>query len=206
MQPIGFHKKKNRHRRDNEGAAMVMVLIVTAVILVFCLSLLLVTYSLLAQTVRQTTRMQCKWLAQSFSEALQKEITDPDSDLCSYLAEQITAGKWTDSAEPDGNGQLVLFLDEAVIPADYNLKVVLTYSQNTAEDDVEEPEEEDDQDNTEPDGKQLQNSTAREKTDPDQEVQIYTMTAEIRCVRGAEDGSDTQSYELECVYPAVSLP
>ena len=74
IQKRKFQKKQNILRNNQSGVAMIMVLIVGAVILVFCLSLLLVTYSLFAQTSRQTTRLQCKMMAQSFSESLKEEL------------------------------------------------------------------------------------------------------------------------------------
>lgn len=220
------HKKQK-----NSGAAMVMVLIVTAVILAFCLSLLLVTYSLFSQTTRQTTRQQCRFLAQSFAEGFQAELADPDSDLCANLSRQIELGKWaasedtedestdTDGKEDGGKEErqdavkeLVFMLDDSAIPADYNLKVTLSYTVNTADDDGDGGDggdDGDDQDKTNPDSPGQNAGSGQESggstSDPDDSTKTYAITAKIRCTRGEEGGRDTQYYELETVYQSVSL-
>ncbi len=71
--------------RDNSGVAMIVAMIVGVVVMVFCLSLLLVTYTFYAQTIKTTTNEQCKMLAQSFSETLGEDLKNPDSDICQYL-------------------------------------------------------------------------------------------------------------------------
>ncbi len=156
-----FQRKRNILRNNQSGVAMLMVLIVGAVILVFCLSLLLVTYSLFAQTARQTTRLQCKMMAQSFSESLQEELSDSSSDLAVYLGEQIRNGNWKSSMDgideeepddeenPDAVSELILNLDDSSTLSDYHLSVTLTYSLNAADDEEGDGgEDEDDQDDS----------------------------------------------------------
>lgn len=156
-----FQRKRNILRNNQSGVAMLMVLIVGAVILVFCLSLLLVTYSLFIQTSRQTTRLQCKLMAQSFSESLQEELSDSSSELSVYLGKQISEGNWKSSMDgteeegpedvtnPDAVSELVLNLDDSATLSDYHLRVTLTYSLNAADDEEGDGgDDEDDQDNS----------------------------------------------------------
>lgn len=155
-----FQRNRRILRNNQSGVAMLMVLIVGAVILVFCLSLLLVTYSLFAQTARQTTRLQCKLMAQSFSESFQEELSDSSSELSVYLGKQISEGNWKSSMDgmdeeepddeenPDAVSEIVLNLDDASTMSDYHLRVVLTYSLNAADEEGDGGDDEDDQDNS----------------------------------------------------------
>lgn len=156
-----FQRNRRILRNNQSGVAMLMVLIVGAVILVFCLSLLLVTYSLFAQNARQTTRLQCKLMAQSFSESFQEELSDSSSELSVYLGKQISEGNWKSSMDgmdeeepddeenPDAVSEIVLNLDEASTMSDYHLRVALTYSLNAADDEEGDGgDDEDDQDHS----------------------------------------------------------
>ncbi|MDD6658315.1 MAG: hypothetical protein PUE95_13655 [Lachnospiraceae bacterium] len=234
IQKRKFQKKQNILRNNQSGVAMIMVLIVGAVILVFCLSLLLVTYSLFAQTSRQTTRLQCKMMAQSFSESLKEELSDSSSDLAVYLGKQIRDGNWKssmggmdeeepeDAENPDAVSELVLNLDDSSALSDYHLSVTLTYSLNAADDEESGGgDDEDDQDDTlsgndadsgnQQNGKQnnQQNkgtqNESREGTDSENVVATYTVNALITCMRGDGNDRDTQYYVLETSYPAVSF-
>lgn len=234
IQKRKFQKKQNILRNNQSGVAMIMVLIVGAVILVFCLSLLLVTYSLFAQTSRQTTRLQCKMMAQSFSESLKEELSDSSSDLAVYLGRQIRDGNWKssmggmdeeepeDAENPDAVSELVLNLDDSSALSDYHLSVTLTYSLNAADDEESGGgDDEDDQDDTlsgndadsgnQQNGKQnnQQNKGTQnefgEGTDSENEVATYTVNALITCMRGDGNDRDTQYYVLETSYPAVSF-
>lgn len=234
IQKRKFQKKQNILRNNQSGVAMIMVLIVGAVILVFCLSLLLVTYSLFAQTSRQTTRLQCKMMAQSFSESLKEELSDSSSDLAVYLGKQIRDGNWKssmggmdeeepeDAENPDAVSELVLNLDDSSALSDYHLSVTLTYSLNAADDEESGGgDDEDDQDDTlsgndadsgnQQNGKQnnqqnkgTQNESG-EGTDSENVVATYTVNALITCMRGDGNDRDTQYYVLETSYPAVSF-
>ena len=229
-----FQRKRNILRNNQSGVAMLMVLIVGAVILVFCLSLLLVTYSLFAQTSRQTTRLQCKIMAQSFSESLKEELSDSSSNLAVYLGEQISNGNWKSSMDgideeepddvenPDAVSELVLNLDDSSTLSDYHLSVTLTYSLNAADDEEGDGgDDEDDQDDSlsendvdsgnQQNGKQNnqqnkgnQNGSG-EGTNPADAVATYTVDAVITCMRGDGNDRDTQYYVLETSYPAVSF-
>lgn len=223
--------KKNKGSLDNRGATMLMVLIVGAVVMAFCLSLLLVTYSLFAQTARQTTRLQCKLLAQSCEELLREELQQPSSDLMVYLQEQIQSGSWisegsvtdeeTASEETPGTAgvvQLPLHLDTQGETGDYRVSVVLTYSVNTSEDEGgdEDGDDNDDQDH-ELNGTSVYGSdagTVRIKAagstspaDPpqDEPTVSYSIKSVIRCMRGDGTNRDTQYYEIETTFSSVTF-
>lgn len=177
-------KKRIESLHANQGAAMVMVLIVSAVVMVFCLSLLLVTYSLFAQSAKQISRMQCKMLAQSMTEMLEQDFSKKDSDLNRYLKKQIEDGTWIAGGEQEeenkedsssfvsGVENLLLDLDTQDSIGDYHVTVDLSYRLNVASDDdgsEDEEEEKDDQDTQgsldAQDTQDTQNTQGTQKTD-----------------------------------------
>lgn len=213
---------------NNKGVAMLMVLIVSAVVMVFCLSLLLVTYSLFSQSARQTGRLQSKLYAQSCEESIKEELKNPTSDLNQYLKNQIQNGMWIpeDTGEeelanaPEGAVQeMILRLDTKGKAEGYHVKVVLTYSQNIT-DDENEGNEDDDQDEDlsnqqepaqNPDsgqnGSKAQETGNNEPAGGNGEASVisYSIRAVIRCTKGEETDRDVQYYEMESTYSSVTL-
>jgi type II secretory pathway pseudopilin PulG len=83
-------QRKNRKLR-NQGSAMVVAIVVGVVIMVFVLSLLLLSYSLFSTAAQKTTQMQCRELAKSVNKELRQEILSPDYDTyASQLAAEGT--------------------------------------------------------------------------------------------------------------------
>ena len=199
----------------NAGVAMVVVLIVGAVVMVFCLSLLLAAYTLFSQTNRQVTQEQCKILTQSTAEMLSAELKNPDSALSGYLGTQIQSGKWISeetakTAEPgdidaDAVSKLVMTLEDGGESGDYHVAVTFSYSLNLPEDDGGD-DDDDDQDDTGNGG----TSGGAESGGTSGGAESggngsYTIRAVIRCTRGDGTGRDVQFYELETVFSSVSL-
>lgn len=85
------HRMGMKKSNKDKGSAMIVALVVCVVVMTMCLTLLLVTYTLFAQTSKQNVQMQCKNLAQSFSECFEKELEDPNSDLVKYLNELMSS-------------------------------------------------------------------------------------------------------------------
>lgn len=190
--------KKKSKALDNKGAAMLMVLIVSAVVLVFCLSLLLLTYSLFAQTSRQTTRVQCKLLAQSCEETLKAELQNPSSELSLYLKQQIQSENWIEE------GRLPLHLDTQGGTGDYRVSISLTYSVNIADDDGGDDggDDNDDQDH-DLNGDPVSGGNAKAAAAEGESSTGYSIKAVIRCTRGEGTDRDTQYYEIETTFPNV---
>ena len=197
-------------RLNNAGVAMLMVLIVSAVVMVFCLSLLLVTYSLFTQTSRQTTGMQCRLLAQSSAESIREELKDPSSELSVYLKSQIQSGNWVpedalEEAEGDlpQNGtfeRLRFHLNMGDKTPDYRVTVVMTYSLNATDEESggdEGGDDNDDQDHTLTHDS-VSGGNARE-------YRSYSLKAVIRCTRGETTDRDSQYYEIETGIPAITF-
>ena len=230
MERIRHHveERQRSERLDDSGAAMIMVLIVSAVVMAFCLSLLLVVYTLFAQSSRQTTKLQCRLFAQSFSETLGQELEKPDSDLAVYLSKQITDGCWLseetakgldpDSFPENTVSELVMQLGDEVSVSDYHLTVTLTYSLNVAEDDdTGDTTETDDQDNEAASGGGEESAgednptPPRENDTPGEGGSVpagngsYAIRAVITCIRGDSEDRDAPSYTIESLYPAVTL-
>lgn len=209
---------------DNSGVAMLTVLIVGVVVTVFCLSLLLVSYTLFSQTSRKTTQLECKILAQSTAETLGKELQNSDSELAAYLSNQIKDGYWISEDEYNSSddipqqgvvSELVLKLDAGQALKNYNVYVTLTYNLNVVDDEGEgDGDEDDDQDEDLSGGKPsgnnpensgyLNNSNASSNDNPPGNG-TYSIKASIKCIRGSEEDRDAQSYTIETVYPAVGL-
>ncbi len=68
---------------------MITAIVAGVVMAVFCLSLLLVTYSLYAQTAKRNELIQCKYAAGNMAQQLQKQLLDRDSDLVRGLGAEI---------------------------------------------------------------------------------------------------------------------
>lgn len=127
--------------KDDKGVATIFTLIVAVIVLCFCLTLLMVSYTLFAQTNRQTSQLQCKLLAQSFSEQLKEEIDDKNSDLVKFMQKAIDDGNWRDSSEDkntwNGKDYSTLYLDGYSNDTDYEITVEFTYSLGQSDDDGE---------------------------------------------------------------------
>lgn len=67
-----------RLKKDNKGAAMIVALVVMTVLMMFCLSLLLVVYSLYTSTLKKNSALQCKEACKTMSFELQSELTEPE--------------------------------------------------------------------------------------------------------------------------------
>lgn len=83
-----------RKSKHNKGSAMMIAIIVSVVVVAFCLSLLLVCYSLYSSSARKVTSRQCKELAKSISLELEQEITNPN--FASYDEQTTALRKVTD--------------------------------------------------------------------------------------------------------------
>ena len=89
MKSIRLRLQSNIERRKNKGTAMMVVIIIIGVLIVFCFSLLLVSYTLYASQTKKASSLRCSEAANTLSKALQVELTDPnayrDSTLWNYL-------------------------------------------------------------------------------------------------------------------------
>lgn len=207
---------------DNSGVAMLVVLIVGVVIMVFCLSLLLVTYTLFSQSSRKMTQQQCKILAQSVSEAIGEELKKPDSELCIFLKKQMDSGYWVseetlkdfeeDTQPVNMVSELELRLDAGASTGDYSVIVFLSYSLNLADDDGSDEGNEDDDQDDNPKGDESANvsNIANNAESSGEENSTsgnnsYSIRLTVKCVRGDASDKDVQSYTIETIYPAVSM-
>lgn len=80
-------KKQNitSYSFDNRGASLIVAIVVMAVVIIFTLSLLLVTYTLYASQNKKIASLKCSEAANSLSVALEKELTDPNAYEKSWL-------------------------------------------------------------------------------------------------------------------------
>lgn len=102
-----FFSKKNSCRNkilsNNKGSAMITALVVGIVIFGFCLSMLLVAYTLFAQTSRSQVQLGCKNVAQSTAEEIGHELESPESELSKFLLEQYANFKAEEDEKNAGN-------------------------------------------------------------------------------------------------------
>jgi len=206
MQKV-FRKIKNAYRLadNNQGVALVVVAIIGAVIMAFCLSMLLVSYTLFAQTSRQTTQLRCRLLAQSYSEVLGEEFNkkSDESELLQYLGDKIRKKEWiaVDSeADSDMTGttdKLVLSVDQSSsnVAAGYTITTSFTYEDNEDTDDEsgDGTPDEDDEDTKEP----AEGESPVTPDEPEEAGGTYLVTAFIKCTRGNGEGRDVQEYTIE---------
>lgn len=94
-------------KMDNRGSAMITAIVVGVVMAVFCLSLLLVTYTLYAQTAKRNALIQCRYAAGSMADLLEQELKDTTSDLNNKLEgemrHQKDDGSFTGTWVSEGN-------------------------------------------------------------------------------------------------------
>ena len=217
-------KRRDRMMRklhkDDSGVAMIMALIVGVVVMAFCLSLLLVTYTLYSQTARKNAQMQCKVLAQSYVECLRTELADPDSDMVKYLQYKMTDtsspyGVWVASnASADDIAQLtgrglnpyeVLQLE--IDASGYRLNLFMTYQTGVeAGEGGEEGEEPDDEFEGDANAAEPEEGEAEAGRQNSPSARGGTggaknrVSIKIQCVRGLETDRDKQVYTIEEEY------
>lgn len=83
--------------REQNGAAMVIVLCVIAVLLALAVSILLAASSALNVAKNNVTQEQCKVMATTFSNVVDDAMEDPQGQLCQYLKNSISGGSWASS-------------------------------------------------------------------------------------------------------------
>lgn len=85
-------ERLNRFKLNNEGVALIYALMAGTVAMVFCLMLLMISYSLYAQVSANNSDMQLKLAAETFAEALHDDLEytgEERSSMTKYLAEEI---------------------------------------------------------------------------------------------------------------------
>lgn len=143
----------HRKNKNDSGVAMIFSLIVGVVIMVFCLLMLLVAYTLYSQTTRKLSQTQCKVLAQSMAEQIKDELaneagaTDEPDGLRKMLKDEMSKDathlKWVPSGTKDADLKAGQFKDyefyvEGVsdLPG-YCFKVTFQYQTVYASDEAE---------------------------------------------------------------------
>ena len=71
---FGIRNRKNSYQRNDRGAALMVTVIIIGILLVFTLSLLLVSYTLYASQSKNTASLKCSEAANTLSGALVKEL------------------------------------------------------------------------------------------------------------------------------------
>ncbi|MBP5565108.1 MAG: hypothetical protein J6X45_05245 [Lachnospiraceae bacterium] len=98
--------KKRISRQQNKGAAMIMTVIIIAIIMVFCFSLILVSYNLYASQNKNLATMRNTEASESLVHALDAELTDNEnigkSPLWKYIRMNV-AYKTDFTSDPDWN-------------------------------------------------------------------------------------------------------
>jgi len=64
------------YKSDNRGSAIITGLVVSTVLMVLCLSLLLISYSLFIATAKSTSDLPNREMLYSAAEALEHELLD----------------------------------------------------------------------------------------------------------------------------------
>lgn len=98
---------------------MITALVVGIVIFAFCLSMLLVSYTLFAQTSRSQTQLSCKNLAQSTAVEIGEELGDEDAyadtdSLAYYLKDKYAEFMEAEDEANVGNADDRIIIDKVV--------------------------------------------------------------------------------------------
>ena len=118
------------------------------------------------------------------------------------------AGEEELSNAPEGAVQeMILRLDTKGKAEGYHVKVVLTYSQNTSDDENEGNEDDDQDEDLSNQQEPAQNPASGQNGSKAQETAVisYSIRAVIRCNKGEETDRDVQYYEMESTYSSVTL-
>lgn len=98
---------------DNRGSAMLTAIVAGVVMSAFALSLIMVSYTLYAQTAKRTAMIQCNYLAEEVCSEIADELINKKSDMYERLNEQIYRTRPDGSASgiwaPRGNNTSVYF-------------------------------------------------------------------------------------------------
>jgi hypothetical protein len=114
---------KKRWFKDNRGMSTVFAIIVSTVILVFCLALLLVSYTLYTSSLKLQNRSKCRALTVSLTQELEKSIAEVSFDgweaedearekgeyrLWFYIRDNLDAINWQnyEAGNPDAGHEL----------------------------------------------------------------------------------------------------
>lgn len=98
---------------NNRGSAMITALVVGIIVFAFCLSMLLVSYTLFAQVSRNQVQLGCKTLALSAAEELEEELDDDGSEISVYLKDKLKSFDESDDENINRNVELRLDGTEA---------------------------------------------------------------------------------------------
>lgn len=112
-------KLRKGRKVNNEGSAMIVAIVVSMVVMAFCLSLLLVAYSLFNSTVKKNKIEQCKSVMETYSISVDKSLTVPvytdinkmnedfinaKNNLWFYLRYNINQENWPDYVSEEESG------------------------------------------------------------------------------------------------------
>lgn len=87
-----------KFKDDNSGVAIIMATIISTVLLVFCLALLMVSYTLYSSTSAENTEFATKELTKSIAIQFEKELFTSGSNIQKYLKDTIgqSSSAWRD--------------------------------------------------------------------------------------------------------------
>ncbi|MDO5155033.1 MAG: hypothetical protein Q4D51_03615 [Eubacteriales bacterium] len=90
-------KRRLKMRKlNNSGSAMIMAMVVGVIILAFCLSMLMVSYSVMMNAANQRISLQCKEYAKSVSKEVERSILngDKNDEIWMFLRYNIRQESW----------------------------------------------------------------------------------------------------------------
>lgn len=100
---------------------MITALVVGIVIFAFCLSMLLVAYTLFAQASRNEVQLGCKTLAWSTIEEIEEELSDTNSELNLYLKSKLQ--EFDSAGDENINREVCFTLNGTEAASTYDVKV-----------------------------------------------------------------------------------
>ena len=111
-------KRLNRFKLNNEGVALIYALMAGTVAMVFCLMLLMVSYSLYAQVSGNNSNMQLRYAAETFSQALRADLEEENtakrSSMSKYISDEISRIITSGTDAEKANGIEMLVYDQSM--------------------------------------------------------------------------------------------
>lgn len=122
-------ERLNRFKLNNEGVALIYALMAGTVAMVFCLMLLMVSYSLYTQVSGNNSSMQLRYAAETFSEALRADLEEADtakrSSMAKYISDELNRIITTGTDAEKKNGIELVVYDQSM--GNYCIYTLISY-------------------------------------------------------------------------------
>lgn len=93
---VGLAIMERRKRENNRGTALFVAIVVCAIVMVFSLALLSLSYSVFSGEIEKTSSLAMREMVKSFGKTIQGElsVTGEEGSLADMIRQKISLGTW----------------------------------------------------------------------------------------------------------------